>query len=124
MKQLRKLPLHYSLAVARKIVNKVKVPKDIANHCSVESWANCREQGLSIGVHIGHIDKWKNILVAQQRNSDDILIVVGASSMFDNQTNQPSDEIWDTGRTHFRYNEVDKAVRFIEDIIRIEDIVK
>jgi len=112
-----KIPLHYSLKVARQVVGKIDLPRNIAKHCTVDSWSNCREQGLCIKVNIGNkIEDWKSICIAQQRNSDDILIIVGNGRHFDIQTNQPNDEIW-KGRTHFRYDEITKAVKFIENSI-------
>lgn len=112
-----KIPLHYSLKVARSVVSKIDLPKNIAKHCTVDSWANCREQGLCISANVGNLNDWKKFVIAQQRNSDDILIVEGNYKMFDMQTNQPNDEVWEKGRAHFKYDQITNAVKFIENQI-------
>lgn len=120
-----KIPVHYSLKVARKVVNKINLPKEIAKKCDVLSWSNCREQGLFIRkFEMGKGGKGfgKGVAIAQQRNSEDILVVCGTSTDFDFQTHQPSDELWDRdgARVHFRYDEVDKAARYIENFLKKE----
>ena len=110
-----KIPEHYSLKVARQVVNKIDLPKEIAKDCWVESWSNGREQGL----HISRFMSGKNgetdraINVAQQRWEDNIMVCWGKHSDFDYQTNQESDEVWNHQDKHFKYNEQDKAAKFI-----------
>jgi len=120
-----KIPVHYSLKLARAVVAKIDLPKEVAKNCTVESWSNGSEQGLCIKKYdfSGAGDKGKHIVVAQQRSSEQILIVAGPSRDFDFQTNQPSDDIWykDGARTHFDYNDVEKAARHIETLLGIEN---
>lgn len=117
-----KIPIHYSLKVARAVVAKIDLPKEVAKNCDVESWSNGREQGLCIKKFFP-LGESKSIVVAQQRSSDDILIVAGTGSDFDFQTNHPSDDIWhkDGARTHFNYNEKEKAARYIETLLGIKN---
>jgi len=108
-----KIPVHYSLKVARKIADRINLPKQIANECVLESWSNCREQGLSI---LRFYPVSRKVVFAQQRNSDEIVIAYGHSSKFDNQSNMPSDEVW-KDNICFKHNEIDKAVKFIENFL-------
>jgi hypothetical protein len=123
-KKTMKIPVHYSLKVARAVVAKIDLPKEVAKNCTIESWSNGREQGLCIK-RFFPLGESKSIVVAQQRSSDDILIVAGTCSDFDFQTNHPSDDIWDKdgARTHFNYNEKEKAARYIETLLGIENKV-
>jgi len=108
-----KIPIHYSLKVARQVVNKIQLPKEIAKDCSVESWSNCREQGLHItryGFASNTIGRGVNI--AQQRNSDSILVCWGDATEFDDH-NQESDMVYEIQKRYFRYDEQEKASRFI-----------
>ena len=115
-----RMPIHDSLKVARGVINKVNLPKDIAKQCRILSWSNGREQGLSVQRFTRDWDKSKQLVIARQRNSDDILIVCGDMGQFDIQTNQPSDKLWNTNgaRVYFRYDQQDKAVRYIEKFLR------
>jgi len=107
-----KIPMHYSLEVAHQVVNKIDIPKSIAEQVTVESWSNCREQGLCISVTIGGYANWKRICVAQHRSSDSILVISGPHKEFDDH-NQPSEEVWRNG-VHFHFNEQKKAAEFIK----------
>ena len=120
-----KIPVHYSLKVARKVVSKIDLPAKVAKDCTVESWSNGREQGLCIK-RFAITTMSKQIVIAQQRSSDQILIVSGTPSDFDYQTNHPSDDIWprEGARTHFNYNEIEKAARYIETLLGVESKVK
>lgn len=112
-----RIPVHYSLDVARKIVDKINLPKKIAKDCTLSSWSNGREQGLHINRFM--IGFSPTVVIAQHRCSDDILVICGDRREFDIQTNHPSEELWDKNgaRVHFRYNEIDKAVKYIEDFL-------
>ena len=109
-----KIPVHYSLKVARAVVAKIDLPKEVAKNCTVESWSNCREQGLCIKKYD---DSSKAVLIAQQRSSDEILLVCGILRDFDFQTNQPSEELWNIGRVHFDPKDVKKAAKHIEKFL-------
>jgi hypothetical protein len=119
-----KIPVHYSLKVARKVVAKIDLPAKVAKDCTVESWSNGREQGLCIKRFAIPSTMSKQIVIAQQRSSDNILIVSGSQSDFDFQTNHPSDDVWvrEGARTHFLSNEVLKAARYIETLLGIEKV--
>jgi hypothetical protein len=111
-----KIPVHHSLKVARKVVGLIDLPKDIANNCSIESWSNCREQGLFIDLYGKVFGDSKGVCIAENRNSDHILVIAGLHKNFDIQTNQPSEEDW-KNRQLFDYNEHEKAARFIEGFL-------
>jgi len=116
---------HYSLKVAEAIY--LMVEQELTNRCVVKSnvedgivvsaWSNCREQGYHLRV-MGNIPDLC-INFAQQRNSNNILVIVGTNSDFDSQTNQPSDELWErAGATkYFQFYEREKAAIFIADLV-------
>lgn len=114
-----KIPFHPSLKVAWKVVKQIDLPKEVAKNCSVSSWSNCREQGL----HISYMDFHKiltgdsrdfsrGVNVAENRSSDDIVVICGTRFDFDNQTNQANEKCWEN-RKYFRYDKVDEAAKFI-----------
>lgn len=113
-----KIPVHYSLKVARKIASKIDLPKEIARNCTIKSWSNCREQGLSISRFCG-ISISPQVVFAQQRNSDDIMVISGTVSDFDPSTNQPREDVWkrEGAMVHFAHNEIDKAAKHIEKVL-------
>lgn len=111
-----KIPVHYSLKVASEVVNKISIPKEIKDSVTLESWSNGREQGLCISVSLGNIEQWKHICVAQQRSSDDIIVISGPYNEFDITTNIPSDRVF-SNRVCFRYDEQDKAAEYIYKVI-------
>ena len=121
-----KIPVHYSLKVARKVVSKVDLPKEIAKECTVESSSNCREQGLFIKRFNHAFSTNKALTVAQQRTSDNIIIIAGHHNDFDVTTNSPSEQLWnkDGARHYFRYNEVDEAAKFIKKYLLKEIFTK
>ena len=89
-----RIPLHYSLKVAHDVVKKIDLPKEIAGHCTVASWSNCREQGLCIDCSDGPIESWLKICIAQHRSSDNIVIIYGSYRNFDISTNSPNEAVW------------------------------
>lgn len=80
------------------------------NYINVECWANCREQGY----HITNLDTDKAVNVGQCRRSDEIIVGFGKSGDFDNQTNQWSEEVYNT-KKYFKYDEAYNAAEFIHD---------
>lgn len=115
-----KIPVHYSLKVARQVVSKIDLPKEIAENCEVKSYSNGREQGLFIYRFGFDCTQAQALTVAQQRSSDEILVVIGAGIDFDVATNSPSEKLWerDGSKNYFRYDEVDKAAKFIEEFLK------
>ena len=107
---------HYSLKVARDVVNKINLPAKIAEYVEMTCWANSREQGLSIAVSFGNIENWKRVNVAQYRSSDDIVVIFGGYCDFDLQTNQPNEDAYKS-RKFFKYNEQKKAADYIKSLI-------
>lgn len=111
-----KIQDHYSLKVAKDVVRKIDLPAKMAKLIDAECWANCREQGLSLSVAFGRIEGWKRINIAQNRNSDDIVIMVGSRNDFTFGTNQPTEETYHN-RHLFRYDEQQKAADYIKGVI-------
>jgi len=112
-----RIPVHHSLKVARSVVNKIQVSSKLAHQCSVMSWSNCRAQGLHI-MRFSFQKKgepWLSpcVNIAQSRRSDDILVCYGDSKEFDNQTHQESEHVYRNQSKHFRYDEEDKAAKWI-----------
>ena len=116
---MSKIPLHYSLKVAHKVVRELEkvIPAQMTKHLSIQSWGNGREQGLSIQYAMGRIEEWLSINVAQQRSSDSILIVHGSN--FDHQTNQPGDQEWEANRVCFDYCDYEGAVNHIMGLLSV-----
>ena len=116
---MSKIPIADSLVVARKVVRALEkiIPKELAKDCRVESWSNCREQGLCIKrwSRDGGFDR--RVVVAEARSSDSILVVTGTYCDFDMQTNQPSDEAWHN-RQYFDCGEYELAAKYILKIFK------
>lgn len=111
-----KIETHPSLIRAHRIVGmmrKAVVTEGV--ELEVRSWSNGREQGLCLTKTTGWIVAWKSAVIAECRSSDQIVVCAGNRDHFDNQTNQPDDELWattalrglepdsgrDEGRVHF-----------------------
>lgn len=108
---------HYSLKVARDVVDKINLPAKMAEYVDITCWANGREQGLSIALSFGgHIENWKRVNVAQNRNSDDIVVIFGSHHDFDFRTNQPNEYAYKSCE-FFKYNEQKKAADYIKSVI-------
>lgn len=87
-------------------------PTFLAKEIGLESWSNCREQGLCLKLTIGPPSTWTSFNMAENRNSDDIVIIKDVCGSIDNQTNQPSEEAW-KNRKYFGYGKYDEAAEYI-----------
>jgi len=86
------LEKHYSLVHADKVIDLIQERLDSDYRISIRAWSNGREQGY----HLESFDGNKRACVfAQQRNSDQLLVVCGIHTEFDIQTNQPTDGVWE-----------------------------
>lgn len=120
---------HYSLAHAdrvlsllRKELKGVKSAND--DHVSIEAWANCREQGYCIKVYSKEWDNNIAICFAQYRSSDSTVVVSGPAREFNNQTNQPSERVWEKNNRHFKVDEDKKAAEYIAgEILKVVEPV-
>lgn len=103
---------HNSLKVAKKVLTQINkiIPADIAKRCYVESYANCREQGLSI-VNLHSLTS-KRVCFSEHRNSDDIVVYKGESLEFNVGSNIPPEKVYRKAR-YFRYNDAKGAADFI-----------
>jgi len=87
-------------------------PTFLAKEISLGSWSNGREQGLCLKLTIGPPSAWISFNMAENRNSDDIVIIKDVCGSIDNQTNQPSEEAW-KNRKYFGYGKYDEAAEYI-----------
>jgi hypothetical protein len=118
---MSKIPVHHSLMVAHKVIKEVEkiIPKEIAKECSLESWSNCREQGICISYYpLKGFSFSHKVCIAECRNSDEILVIHGTTDDFDNQTNQPTEETYQKNRKYFRYNDSIGAAKYIVEVLK------
>jgi hypothetical protein len=104
------------ILVARKVIaclEKMITPKQ-AQDSYLDAWSNCREQGFCLNSYF-KLPESRKALIAENRNSDDILVILGPSIEFNVQTNQPTDELYFATRRCFRYDAFEQAARYIFD---------
>ena len=116
---------YYSLEHANKILALVR--RELrgvrsAREVSIEAWANCREQGYCIKASPPDWDRRVAICFAQTRNSDSLVVIAGSARDFNNQTNQPSEKIWEANRKFFDGDK--KAAEYIaKEILKVVEPV-
>jgi hypothetical protein len=96
--------------LARRVLAEVKrLAKKSKDDCYVlvETYSNCREQGFALA----SCDAFK-VAFAENRNSDDLVLYRGSRLDFENNSNIPSDEAYES-RLYFSPNNVKKAAKFI-----------
>lgn len=107
---------HYSLEHANKVLALVQkgvrgVKSANGDHVYVEAWANCREQGYCIKAQ-GDLDCPSiAICFAQTRSADSLVVIAGPERGFNNQTNQPSEAVWE--KNHMYFSDDKKAAEYI-----------
>ena len=91
---------------ALRVIQGVYLPEAMADReaVTVEAYANCREQGLSVWVisndpfaKLGGM----RIAVSENRNSDDIMLCWGPSQDFQTAGNIPDDDSYENRRSYF-----------------------
>jgi hypothetical protein len=116
-----KLRFHYSLEHSNKVLERVR---DILDQeaperweGTVSAWSNCREQGYHLESDLGAANfdykKRRELVFAQTRNSDSIVVIYGTGGDFCTQSHMPKDEVWEKRRQTFGSDA--KAARFIVD---------
>jgi hypothetical protein len=101
------------MGVALAVLRHVKVRR---NSVGVQAYSNCREQGLHLnmcfvkGIKFG---KERAVSFAENRNSDDIVVLYGAKDQFDDHGLLIGDDVWRKQRKFFGYGEHEKAGKFI-----------
>jgi hypothetical protein len=116
-----KITKHYSLLTADKVLTalrKVKPPKLLkGSEIGIAAWSNGREQGYYLRYYspVDRVSSARAAVVAQQRNSDAILVVAGTPYEFDFQTNQPDDGAWEH-RAEFHPRQYEAAARYIMSV--------
>jgi len=118
---------HYSLEHANKVLALVQkgvrgVKSANGDHVYVEAWANCREQGYCVKVNSPNWDADVAVCFAQTRSGDSMVVIAGPVREFNNQTNQPSETIWE--KNHRYFNDDAEAARYIaQEILRVVEPV-
>lgn len=108
-----KLEFHHSLEKTIEVLTKVGSLLDQVNtakeaYVTVGSWANSREQGF----YLSESHNKRGVVFAENRNSDDILVIKGPCDEFDGQTNQPSEKIY-KDRQFFDCHNIQEAAEAI-----------
>ena len=102
------ITLQYSfsvaLSMAMRLLANEKIMYDTEKRWFVEAYQNGREQGIIIWGGAGY----PAYFIAQQRNSDDIVIYKGKYSM-----QSISDDAY-SHPNYFRYNAIDEAIDWLE----------
>lgn len=112
---------HYSLLhmdkvlkLARKFAKGVKMPFHL------DVWSNGREQGYYLVRTEGAVvAMWPALVFAQQRNSEQTMVVFGTADQFDSTTHMPSEGLWEEEgrRKHFDYKDDEGAAKFIVEYL-------
>lgn len=101
-----------NLTVALKVLKHINIPdKDV----TIRTYSNCREQGLHIAYYGGKPALGrKAVSFAENRNSDDIVVLYGLASDFamDGTPYDEDSDIW-KDRKYFKCNEHEKAGKFV-----------
>jgi hypothetical protein len=110
---------HYSLITADLVVAYLRrtIHKAWTDKVELSVWSNGREQGYFVDrerLDTEGIGKSPAAVFAQQRNSDQVVVVVGDREQFDFQTHQPDEKLWSEDGGHLRYFDTpDDAANFI-----------
>lgn len=105
------LKMHYSLTRSRKILNKLIKDWPRTTGGYIEAWSNGREQGYAIKLmERRDLDDWQTCVFAQQRSSDQVIMIAGSALEFDVSTNMPSEKIWSTAKYFNTDNEAIVAI--------------
>lgn len=105
--------------IAKKVLAQInkKMEKHVSETCSIEAYANGREQGYSIVQFASLVPKglsMRKVSFSENRNSDDIVVYAGKDSEFNMQGNVPGESVWQN-RKFFRYDKVEEAAQFVVD---------
>jgi hypothetical protein len=103
------------IGVALEVLKHVKLKRD---DVMVNTYSNCREQGLFLiqgfGLHEGcKIGQERAISFAEHRNSDNIVVQFGLQDDFNDYGVFKTEEKYQTCKKYFGYNEHEKAGEFI-----------
>lgn len=97
------------------ICNSLQVAHQVAalvdNSFLIKSFSNGREQGLCITNYP------RTACVAENRNSDEIVVYYGNSSDFDITTNLPSEKVYEEAE-YFGNGDFEAAAKFISDFLK------
>jgi len=114
---------HYSLKHANKILNRLfsilgEAESETEARVIVECWSNGREQGYFLRKFpVSELNQYC-VCFAQQRNSDELVVLCGPLDCFDITTNMPNKEIWSQQKC---FEDDDEAVAYIIDKLGVID---
>ena len=104
------------VGVALGVLKYVKVPK---NDVVVQTYSNCREQGLFLSRWFTNQER--AVSFAENRNSDDIVVQFGVRSDFDSY-GVLNEKAYKTNKKYFNYNQHEEAGTFITKWLNAEGI--
>ncbi len=113
-----RIPFKENMAVAQKIlarVQRIGLPKELAERGSVEAYSNGREQGYHINVR--EKGGFRGVSFSENRNSDSIVIYfANECTDFSMQGNVPDEKVY-RNATYMNPGDYDGAARFIIDFL-------
>lgn len=100
------------LGVALKVLRKIRLKEDEVH---IDTYSNCREQGFFISFFDYTIPfgQHRCVSFSENRNSDDIIVQYGVRDDFTPYGVFLTDEKYRNCKKYFRYDEPDKAAKFI-----------
>ena len=111
-----KIKKHYSVIHSDLVLKLIKKRLSKGKgEIEVDQWSNGREQGYSLFVSTPSSLKCARINFAQQRNSDNMVVMCGDLINFDITTHQPNNDLWNK-QHHYSNDEV--CAQYIVDRIR------
>jgi hypothetical protein len=117
---MSKLVKHPSLVHAEKVLNLVRdgwdeLPESTRNNLRtalIQVWSNGREQGFHISLRDSAAEAERAVVFAEQRSSDQVVVLAGDAIRFDITTNMPDEKLWE------------EAVHCFSDDAQAADLVK
>lgn len=99
-----------SLKYADKVLSLLRTMSE-PGEITVYAWSNGREQGYWLVNYAADAAA----VVARNRNSDEIRVLVGKIGQFDTTTHQPDEALWEEQRRTCCYENVSEAARFLSE---------
>lgn len=104
-----RIETHYSLRHANLVLRELRRLWPTEWKGEVSCWSNGREQGYYITMYPPNDFKislflYPSCVFAQNRNGDQVVVVIGRADNFDITTNMPTDDCWESGKKYFSDN--------------------
>ncbi len=120
---MRKLVKHPSLVHAEKVLKLVRkrwdglpeATRENLRTAVIQTWSNGREQGFHISLRDSAAEADRAVVFAEQRSSDQVVVLAGDASRFDITTNMPDEKLWDEAVHCFSDDDeaADQIMRFL-----------